>query len=255
MTIDNPTPTQIPELWSLWQEAFGDGGDFLKNFERTAFSIQRCRVAYDESGKPVAMLFWFRCQYRNLPVAYLYAVATAKDKRGQGICRQLMANTHTHLKALGFQGALLVPSNESLFPFYAHMGYVTCGYIREFRCNAAKDNTAVIKEIDPIRYAALRRRYLPENGVLQEAESMAFLATQATLYQGEDFILAARKDKNSLYAIEMLGNTENAPSVLSALKCHEGCFRTHGNDVPFAMYHPLANTPFPMPCYFGLAFD
>ena len=45
MTIKQPDSTQIPQLWDLWREAFGDSGEFLDAFFETAFSPERCLCA------------------------------------------------------------------------------------------------------------------------------------------------------------------------------------------------------------------
>ena len=77
---------------------------------------------------------------------------------------------------------------------------------------------------------------------------MAFLATYATLYAGNDFILAVIDDTG----LELLGNTAAAPGILTALGKKSGDFRVSGS-TPFAMWHPLTATP--EPGYFGIAFD
>ena len=100
MIIDNPTPSQIPALRSLWREAFGDSDEFLDIFMDTAFSLDRCRCV-TIGGNVVAALYWFNCSFTDMPVAYIYAVATAYEYRGQGICQRLMSDTHSHLSSLG----------------------------------------------------------------------------------------------------------------------------------------------------------
>ena len=100
MKIDAPSATHIPHLRSLWKEAFGDTDAFLDAFFGAAFSPDRCRCIIADD-RPIAALYWFDCTWQGKKVAYIYAVATDLQCRGQGLCRALMENTHPYLK---FQG-------------------------------------------------------------------------------------------------------------------------------------------------------
>ena len=216
----------------------------------------------------------------NHRIAYIYAVATAEKFRGKGICHKLMEDTHKYLKEYGYEGAILVPGNEGLFRFYEGIGYRTCSYIREFQCIGEAKNIA-FEQIDIEKYAMLRRAYLPEGGVVQEGANLDFLKTQAMIYAGKDFVLAARKEGDILHGMELLGNEEVASAVVLALGCKEGTFRCQVRrregcgesylgvleeklwdmtcdekeiSMPFGMFYPLKENS-KVPRYFGLAFD
>ena len=254
MIIDTPKEVHLPALRALWKEAFGDTDDFLDTFFTTAFSADRCRVV-TENDTIAAMLYWFDCLFEDRSVAYVYAVATAKSFRGQGLCHNLMEDTHRHLTELGYTGTVLVPGNEALFHFYEEMSYRTFSGIREISCSCA-DFSASMTKITKTEYAALRRIYLPKGAVLQENENMDFLETQADFYKGTDFLLAARAEGDTLFGLELLGNETAAAEIVRALGCKKGRFRTPGSktDCPFAMYRPIKKGG-PVPTYFGLAFD
>lgn len=251
MRIDYPRPDQLDDLRQLWQEAFGDSEAFLNGFFSQVFSPDRCRCVSVE-GMPVAALYWLDCRVDDRPLAYLYAVATAKAHRGKGLCRALMADTHRLLRELGYAGSLLVPGSGPLFGFYAGMGYQSCGSIREFTCRAA-DTPVPLRKLDAREYAALRRAYLPQGGVLQEDAGLTLLTQLAELYAGEDFLLCASVADGKLICPELLGNSDAAGGIVTALGAVSGTFRTPGNDRPFAMYRPLGSGE--PPAYFGLAFD
>lgn len=253
MIIEAPQLANIPALWSLWQEAFGDGREFIEVFEKNAFSPERCRAVID-GGNVVAALYWFDCIYLGRKIAYIYAVATAKDQRGRGICRKLMEDTHLHLARLGYAGAILVPGSEKLFDFYERIGYHTCAYISEMKCSASDEKTE-IRKISADEYAALRRKLIPQGGVLQENENMRFLQAQAELWRGESFLLAARREGEVLFGLELLGETMKTSAIINTLGCREGRFRIPGGDKAFAMYFPLTDFKEDAPSYFGLAFD
>ncbi len=258
ITVDSPKSSQFSELKNLWIEAFGDSEEFLKVFEKTAFSPDRCRcITLD--GNVVAALYWFDCSFDGHKIAYVYAVATAKAYQGQGLCRTLMENTHAHLQSLDYKGVILVPGNESLFRFYANLGYEICSYIREFACennkqHLGKSGLEFIREIDKINYAILRPQFLPAGAVIQENENLDFLETTAKFYIGGNFLLAASIHENNLVAMELLGDPSCAPEIVQALDCKKGTFRTPGTEKPFSMYYSLENTG-DTPQYFGFAFD
>lgn len=249
MIIDRPLPEQIPQLRRLWQEAFGDTDAFLDIFFHRAFSADRCRCITCD-GSVIAALYWFDCQWQEQQLAYIYAVATAKDRQGQGLCRRLMDDTHQQLRQDGYDGAILCPANEGLFAMYGKFGYRTCSYVQNFSC-AAGGEPIELKEATPAEYAAARRALLPENSVLQEGITLDFLQTYARLYTGSDFALAAYPDEGELVVCELLDNPESAPRILTALGFKQGSFRTPGNQTPFAMYLSLTKDP-TMPTYFGL---
>lgn len=253
MIIDYPKIKDIPELIKLWKEAFGDSDKFLKTFFSTAFSAKRSRhITVD--GITAAALYWFDCSYNGNNIAYVYAVATKKAYRGQGLCRILMTDTHTMLKSRGYTGAILVPRSKELFDFYNRMGYETCAYVNEIKCKKSERKVKISK-IGKEEYARLRRQYLPDSSVIQEGENLDFLGRYASFYAGCDFVLAMLGEKDTLYGIELLGNVSSARDIVGTLGYKIGSFRTPGKDSPFAMYHSFDKSEQSAPTYFGLAFD
>jgi len=253
MNIKIPVSSDIPALRMLWKEAFGDNDEFLDNFFSTAFHTDRCRFITSDDA-PAAVLYWFDCLYMNKPVAYLYAIATAKAHRGQGLCHLLMNEVHSKLQALGYAGAILVPADSRLFELYQTLGYQTCCYINEFTCKASSKKVP-LRRISAEEYTTLRRKLLPNGGILQEHENTDFLSTQSNFYTGDNFLLTARMENRQLFGMELLGDTSCAPDILYTLGCNQGIFRTQGHSMPFAMYHDLSDASLPLPSYFGLAFD
>lgn len=251
MIIDSPNISLIPSLRALWKVAFGDDDAFLDVFYSTAFDPERCRCATVD-GKVASALYWFNCQYDGSRIAYLYAIATAVEFRGQGICHRLMDNTLQHLASLGYEGAILVPAREDLFGFYESMGYKTCSYISKTVC-AASDEKIALRQIDADEYAELRRTFLPDRSVLQEGENLRLLEKMAHFYVGADLLLAARDEEGALFGIELLGNADVCPEIVNSLGYSQGSFKSVGSDIPFAVYQPLGDSSLPPPAYFGLS--
>lgn len=241
----------LSQLRQLWQEAFGDSEETIKDFFATGFCPDRYHYIC-HGDTPVSALYWFDCQLEGQKIAYIYALATRKSHRGQGLAHRLMAETHEILKEQGYAGSVLVPA-EGLSPFYAEIGYRTVGYIHPFICQAGGEPVA-LREIDTDEFARLRRKYLPAGGVLQEGPALDWLHTYAKFYAGEDFLFSAATEGDTLLVQEFLGNTAPAQGILVTLGLTSGRFRTPGTGQDFAMFLPL--TPdCPTPSYFGLALD
>ncbi len=251
MIIEKLTKNETESRRKLWREAFGDSEAFLDDFDKTAFSPERYRAVIID-GEVVSALYFFDCEFNGGRIAYIYAVATSKAYRGQGLCRRLFVETHRYLTERGYVGAILCPGSDSLFDFYKSMGYVTCTYVSEREVIAGE--AVGVSEVSKDDYARLRRKFLPEGGVLHERENIDFLATFSKFYSGDGFVLCARGDGDRLFGAELLGNTDAAAGITRALGYKKGFFRTPGNGKPFTMYYPLDEKS-PPPTYFGLAFD
>lgn len=251
MIIEKAKNTDIPALRTLWMDAFGDSEEFWHAFLTKADPVNHCRLVRDEE-RVAAALYWFDCQWEGKKLAYLYGVATLSQYRGQGICRALMGQTHDDLKALGYAGCILHPGGPELFGMYEKLGYTTGPKIREFVCAAGEPME--LRRLTQEEYALLRRRYLPEGGVIQEGETLALLGALSCFYAGENCLLVCVPEKGELAISELLGDEETAPGVIAALGYTRGKVRVPGEGSPFTMYHSLEEDS-AMPKYFGLAMD
>ena len=251
MRSDHPTEKDIPGLRALWHQAFGDTPAFLDGFFAAAFAPRRC-LCIREGNQVIAALYWFDCTLDGRKIAYLYAVATEKAHRGQGLCKALLAETLAHLPTQGYCGTLLSPANEALFPMYEKMGFREALTLREFTALAG-GQPIPLTPLNPEDYACLRREALPAGGVVQEEENLAFLSQYAAFYRAEGCLFAATQEDGHLFCMEFFGEERAIPGILTALNADSGTFRTPGNEKPFALYASLDGTA--APSYFGLAFD
>ena len=235
------------KLRVLWKTVFGDTDAFLDDFFAIAYSPDRCR--YLASGEEViSALYWFDCQYEGGKLAYIYAVATDPRHWGKGLASRLLRETHQQLKDLGYAGAVLKPA-KGLFPFYERLGYKTSGYIRRFSAEAGKP--AALNELSPAEFGRLRRKYLPENGVLQEGLTLEFLHRFAHFYAASDALVCAAPENDIIF--EYLGNPHSASGILGALGIPRSEIPTPGQDLPHTMYLPLNSTK--IPGYLGITLE
>ena len=232
-------------MWkALWSAAFGDDG-WIDSFFRTAYRPENT-LAIFRDGQLAAGLAWMQTSCQGRKLAYLYAVATAPEYRHQGLCRELMANAQEALAAWGYDGSVLVPADDGLRQMYAAMGYRNFGGVENLTLPAGA--SVPLREVTPQEYAALRRNYLPQGGIVQEDGAIEYLAESTKLYAGNGFLLAATEDE----PMELLGDASQAAGIVGALKKDRGTFRLPGTS-PFAMFRPTCDDSW-TPAYFGLDF-
>jgi len=235
-------------LKHLWKIVFEDPDGAIDAFFAVAFSAERCRYI-EEDGVLLSALYWLDCEYEGGKLAYIYAVATHPEHRGRGLASRLLEETHAHLKALGYAGAVLKPA-KGLFPFYGRLGYETCGFVRRFH-GVSASVPAEIQEISVAEYARLRRMYLPENGIVQEGVTLDYLHIYAKLYTSKDALFCVSREDPVIF--EYLGNPDSAPGILAALDIPSADIPTAGKEIPFAMWHPLNCTK--KPGYLGISLE
>lgn len=249
MIIDRPTTKDIPALRRLWQQAFGDSDAFLDGFFATGFAPERCRCVYLEDNLAAA-LYWFDCHWQGKKAAYLYAVATEASLQGRGLCRALMEDTHRYLQSAGYAGAALVPGSRELFSLYDKLGYR--GFCPMQTLTVAAGETPLpLQELKGDSFLKERRCRLPENALVQEGETIAFLSTFCRFYKAEDALLAISREDNTLHFQECLGDPELLGGIITALGGKQGIVRLSGGSENTAMYLSFTSDP-ALPSYLGI---
>ena len=229
MTEFRPShPGDIPQLRQLWKDCFGDSDEFLDLFFSTAYTPERSLVI-TETDRILGAAYWFDCTLDGRTLAYLYAIAVSPHFQNQGLGSALMESIHAALRLQGYDAAILIPGEESLRRYYSRFGYRTCSYrYQEVRLPS-------LTPVSPAQYARLRRTLMPENGVIQEGEALAFLAALADFYRGENAIAVLSKEDGT--CLELLG----VPPV--------------GTRIPYAMGLSLTSAPLPEEIYFAFGFN
>lgn len=122
----------IPLLMELWQASFGDCMEYISFFFKNRFSPEKTFL-YEESGRPVAMLFLLdaavQCRGEPYTARYLYAACTAQAQRGRGLMRSLIDFAALTAAEEGADCIALVPASPGLFHYYA-----ACGFYDAFYC-------------------------------------------------------------------------------------------------------------------------
>ncbi|MFI3278559.1 MAG: GNAT family N-acetyltransferase [Rikenellaceae bacterium] len=106
----------------LWREVFEDDDRFIDNFLHCYFTHDGFISQYS-SNKLVSMLHIVDMESEAGRVAYIYAVATSKEVRGKGHASKLIREAIEKITNDGYNYAILIPSSEELFDFYAQFGF------------------------------------------------------------------------------------------------------------------------------------
>ncbi len=112
------------ECKKLWQRVFGDDDQFVDHFLIKYFSDKGLISFVDVDNRYIAMLHIIPMTTpEGLQVAYIYGVATHPNFRNLGYASKLMSAAIKKVTTDGYDLAMLIPSEESLFDFYARFGF------------------------------------------------------------------------------------------------------------------------------------
>ena len=266
----------LPVLKQLWKLAFGDEGEYIEHFFASYFTPERMLVL-ERDGQVRAMTAWFDMPLvsaagKCIPAAYLYAVATHPDCRGQGLAGQLLAFAGRWLEEQGFACLTTVPARPDLHEFFGKNGFLE-GFIlsrREYD-RPPEVPRAPLVCVDGAEYGRLREgrlagtphvAYAPEGLTYQQG--VCALSGGGLYRVGKDGCACVEVSRTQVFVKELLADDpEGAVSAIAAR--HPGRplqvrapWKGQEERWQFAMLRPLA----PMPewdgegtAYLGLAFD
>ena len=248
-------------LSHLWALCFGDAEAVADAFF-DQFPPQRHTRVIALENQPMAMVSWLPMEImaagEQHPAAYIYAVATHPEARGQSLCRTLMTELEQALTEQGLAFAALCPASSSLYDFYASMGYQTGFYCRNAIISAS-NNGADAVEIQPEDYRLLRNSLLPTPHCRWDAAAMRYLQKTGVRFfrLSDGFAAACPEPSANLRVLELFAQDEiRAVSTL----CHAmgkpaAHVRFRGAESPQGMLKPLSGKQSFPPLDLGFAFD
>ena len=173
-------PEEQPALQALWARVFGDGPEVTEAFFRSFPPEQHTRVI-ESDGEIAAMASWLPVTLCDRSGAYIYAVATAPEHRNREFARTLTGELERVLQAEGLAFAALCPAEQSLYDFYAALGYETAFFCCCFEANAAGEGLA-LTPLRPAQYLSERAAFLPPKSCLWDAAALSYLADTGTRF-------------------------------------------------------------------------
>lgn len=238
----------LPTLSNLWARCFGDSVAYVDAF--WARFYDEFQVFVNEDCTAMAVVMPMRWQERS--AAYLYAVCTAPEARGRGLCRTLIAEIEAELCRQGISYALLVPAEPHLFAFYEKMGYETV-FFRSSRSGGAADAPKA-RRISPAEYGALRQAQLC-GGVEYPLCLLELQETFGALYAVPGGCAAAEREDAGWLIRELLTDEPDAAlaSLAAELETASLTAWQPGAESPHGMAKSLDGAPLKQ-SYLGLSF-
>ncbi len=170
ITMRPVTPEELPQLKDLWRKCFGDPSAYVDIFFQKFCPLDQVLVVDDE-GEVDSMAAMLRGSLalpggEEIPVGYVYALATNPYMQGKGHARQLLKYADDFLRQRGDKAMVLVPASPSLHRFFEAVGMDECFATRkvEFLTSALTGNTGggVMTPISPQEYNEIRESYLKD---------------------------------------------------------------------------------------------
>lgn len=180
ITIRTGTAQDVPQEKELWKKCFGDASAYIDVFYQKICDPEQVLVV-DEDGEINSMAAMLPGTIHlpdgtEVPVGYVYALATNPYVQGKGHARQLLAFGDKYLQERGMKAMVLVPASPSLHRFFEAIGMEECFATRkvEILTSALTGDTGggTMTPISPKEYNEIRTRYLKDTFHISYTDQM-----------------------------------------------------------------------------------
>ena len=249
IAVSGPTRAKIediPHMHAIWRAVFRDKDEVIAHFLQPDFAIRHGFV-YNDSGLPAAMLMVLDSKLHKTgergALGYIYACATLPEHRAKGYMRRLIAYAAEQC-AHRYKSFALVPAEESLFEYYAGLGFDDFFYIDEakFSFDALSRISVPGSDVfwpDTRDITVMRERFLQrrDHTVYEHgfADTALFMCREyggvalAAVDGGNEGYLVAKKENDTVTATEIIADKQTfcllAGRLLEKLPAKEYIFR------------------------------
>lgn len=224
----------IPQIVSLWSEAFGDGEEEIRFFLDEWYKPQNTLVC-ELNGELASMLFLLEGSFcfegEEYPAYYLYAACTAKKSRGNGLMGKLLAFAERTAYERNYDFICLMPGEKSLFDFYSRFGYIPAfktNYVSFSAEEYSFDGDAELENSD-VDLSEIRNSFLSGNPYFKwSGKAVDFAFAQNKLYGGS--LISTRKgyclyfEEGKKIAVKEITFTSDSLSSVIALLAENSSF-------------------------------
>ncbi len=277
VTFRPATARDLPAVRTLWHEGFPDDTvEEIDAFWQAISGAGRCLLC-EQAGEAVSMAFLLPAEARvgvnRAKLWYVYAAATRRDRRGEGLFRRLLDKAAARAAAENVAALFLRPGEPSLFDYYAR-----CGFEPAIRAEILKREVGELYSNNPpivlnrveknyayVHSAALDRLQIPyvawADDVADLAVEMAQKARGGAVF-GDWGAALCECDGALLIVRELLCAPERRREVLFALTRQFPCQLVEANTPAFdgggdifGMLRPCGGGVPDVPLYMGLTME
>lgn len=277
VTFRSATARDLPLVRTLWHEGFpADTVEEIDAFWHAVSGGGRCLLC-EQAGAAMSMAFLLPAEAcggnSRVPLWYVYAAATRRDRRGEGFFRRLLDEAAARAAAENVAALFLRPGEASLFGYYARCGFKPTIRAKIFKCEANElysDNPSIVLNHIENGYARVREKALRRLGspyvswadeVADLAVEMAQKARGGAVF-GDWGAALCERDDALLIVRELLCAPERRRDVLLALTREFPCQKIEAN-IPdldgggdiFGMLRPCGDNAPSAPLYMGLTME
>lgn len=218
-------------LTDLWQSCFGDSEDYIRLFLDTLWT-ENNGLVLRKNGKITSMLFLLdgslRCGGEQTRSGYIYAACTAPEHRGKGYMSALLNGADDIARRQGKEFLCLVPSEQSLFEYYARFGYLSSFKTKKivlsrFVLEQIADTLQSVTDPSPKELEELRSECLAADNAFIWGRDVIEYAREETLFTGGKAVYAAKNGRLSAYAF---ANRIRNRTVIKELCVRDNAFGT-----------------------------
>lgn len=215
MQLRKAQQADIPVLYTLWEEAFGDTKETIDLFFDTCFQMQNTLVAVCD-GQVRSVIYLLRNTLQNgadsFAASYIYAAATEEAYRGKGLMRALLAYAAETETARGTDFLYLVPASAHLFQYYEK-----CGFRVAFKKRMCTFSRAELQSF--AETAECTVPYIAWNQeVLQFSEKLAQQFGEQSLSCKDGFVLWEQTGENAEISALYAADGKLSPLLCALLK-------------------------------------
>ena len=171
-------------LVDLWSEVFGDDRSYIELIFNEEYKDSIICFAELEGDRAVSAFYLLEntLNFDNKLYHgyYLYAAATLVSYRKKGLMSALIKEAQAYCKETGIDFISLVPSEESLYSYYARYGFQKSMYRRS--SNISTSDSVKIKPCDYYKARSLLR-----GSYINLTESTFSYAADCFIHVGADF--------------------------------------------------------------------
>ena len=209
----------ISSLKELWLNVFNDTETAVDLFFERKFTSDIAYIAKDGETL-VSMLYLLPSMVNGHKACYLYAAATKKEYRNQGIMEALI---NFALKSTDYELCVALPATDSLYNFYSKFGFQKLNANSATLCR--EELTAIAKpyqlqDVYINGYCGIRNRVLKSDFLFWNNEHIDYACKYNEIYGAKviknNFGYAVAYEENGVGTVaEFICHDKNAPEMIT----------------------------------------